>query len=287
MNLSNILLFLGALAISAVQGENAFSAVQDEEAIFDSFGMTKIHRAILDNKTAKVEQLITANQDLIDLPDKSSKSTPLHLLVEKVSTRTGDAQVATIKLIQTLVDLKANRQLQTDSGWTALNKATYLASDLSDYPLEVIKILLKDCVGVNIKSRGQTALHFAASSRLENNRSKQLVDLFIENCKSYIDFDAANDSNGWTAMKIALAADNMDSVSVLKPRTSYFSLLMKIVLVIVGLALTAIAAIVGFYIYKSKQNGSSKIEPEDPISTSKVSDDDEGAGVAGIEDKSD
>lgn len=265
MNYGSFLLFLGAFCISAT-----FSV--KNEGHFDTLGMTRLHYAILDDKTDLVGKMIVYDDDdLVDLPDEISNSTPLHLLVEKVSTQTGDAQAATVKLIQSLVDLKVDRERKTDSGWTALTKAVYLASDFVDYPLGVIEILLKDCVAVNARTRGQTALHFAAGSRLQNNRSKDLVELLKKHCASSIDYNAALDSNEWTAMKVALAADNMDTVAILKPFTSSLSFNTKMILGI-GVVLFVLGIGMLYYLYKNA------IEPETSKSTKSA--DYNGAGVS-------
>lgn len=275
MDFKIILFYLAALAPAAF--------AKEKESQFDEFGLTRLHHAILDNKASAIDKILAGDDSdqLADLPDNVTKSTPLHLLVEKVATQSGEAQTKTIEQIQTLVDMKARRDLQNDSGWTALNKAVYLASDLVDYPLEVVEILLKDCVAVNVATRGQTALHFAANSRLQNARSKDLVELLMKKCSSSIDFNAS-DKMGWSAMKVALASDNMDTVALLKPKTSSLSFTARMVLLGLGLILLVIGIGAAYYIYKRKM--ADKINAVEPIDSpksvsSKANGTDDGAGV--------
>lgn len=211
-----------------------------------------MHNAILDGKVKAIEELITAGvktstpASYLSLPDLATNNTPLHLLVEKVSMQKGTEQTRTVEFIKKLVDSKVDRTVQCDSGWTALNKAIYLASDLPDYPLGVVEILLKDCEGIDKFTNNQSALHFAAASRLKNNRATDLVNLLVKHCPDKLNYDAP-DGNGWTALKVAIAADNTEVAAILKPRTSYLSFTMKIVLA--GSVLLLILLAGGIYVY--------------------------------------
>ena len=214
---------------------------------YDEFGLTELHNAVLFGQAKDVKTMIDAKiMSLINTPDLASNNTPLHLLVEKVAVQEGANRRQTVEFIKTLVDKNVDRTIQTDSGWTALNKAVYLASDLPDYPIDVIEILLKDCVAVDKITNKQTVLHYAAGSRIKPNRATDLVKLLLKHCASKLNYDA-RDSNDWTALKAAIAVDNNDVVAALKSKTSSVSFVMKIVLGI--LAVTILLVAFGIYYY--------------------------------------
>lgn len=260
---ANLLALLATLLISGLE------FISGSSADFDNFGLTQLHRAILDDRTSSVEQLL-AEKSLIDIPDKFSKNTPLHLLVEKVGSLTGDKQAKTIELIKKLVNAGVRRDIQTDSGFTALNKAVFLASDLAEYPLEVVQILLKGCVAINTPTRNQTPLHFAAGSRLRNNRAKELVELLMKDCGSSINYNALN-SYKWTALKVALAADNMDAVALLQPRTSSISSTLMWVLIAISILLIAAASGSYYYFFIYKKSAAVNPGSDDKANSPTVS----------------
>lgn len=229
---------------------------------YDEFGLTKLHDAILQGQPEIIIKIIKedikGDKSLINAPDLASNSTPLHLLVDKVAVQKGSDQIKTIQLIKILVNNKVDRTIQTDSGWTALNKAFYLASDLVDYPIEVAEILLENCVAVDKITNNQTVLHYAAGSRLEPDRASVLVNLLMKHCSSNLNYNAI-DSNQWTPLKVAVAAGNNDVVSILKPKTSSISLVMKIILGVVAVTIILIGFGI-YYFYKISKN--SEIEAE-------------------------
>lgn len=239
-------------------------AVKMVDSSFDAFGMTKLHNAILKEKAKEIEELIDAGvktttpAPYLSLPDLATNNTPLHLLVEKVATQAGAEQTRSVEFVKKLVNSKVNRTIQSDSGWTALNKAVYLASDLPDYPLGVVEILLKDCEGIDKFTNNQSALHLAATSRLKNNRAADLVNLLVKHCPDKLNYDAPN-GNNWTALKVAIAADNMQVAAILKPRTSYLSFEMKITLA--GLAILLVLLSGAIYVYFRYFKKPSTVEP--------------------------
>lgn len=231
-----------------------FSLNFASDPIYDEFGLTALHNAILYDRIKTIKTLIDKKL-FINTPDLASNATPLHLLVEKIAVQKQlDEQNQTVRFIETLVAYKVDekvvvdRAIQTDSGWTALNKAVYLASDLPDYPLDVIKILLKDCVAVDKVTNKKTVLHYAASSRIKPDRATVLVNLLMEHCASKIDYDA-RDANDWTALKTAIAAENYNVAAALSPKTSSISFVMKIGFLIVVLTLIFVAFAI-YYFFK-------------------------------------
>lgn len=228
---------------------------------YDEFGLTKLHNAILQDQTETIKKLIKDDKSLINTPDLASNSTPLHFLVDKVAVQKGDERKQTIEFIKVLVNNNVDRTIQTDSEWTALNKAVYLASDLTDYPLKVIKILLKDCVAVDKVTNKQTVLHYAAGSRIKPDRAAVLVKLLLDKCAAKLNYDAV-DANSWTALKVAIAADNNDVVALLKPKTSSISFVMKIVLAVVAFTILLVAFGIFYYYKISKKTETEEDKPK-------------------------
>ena len=275
---------------------------------YDDFGYTKLHHMCLDDKLKLLLELSRhpfnqpdekRNSLLFDVPDKYSKSTPLHILVEKAAIlqekdyilaledekaevvpvedaeevvqgsdpkeqkkkKKKKTEKMTVSIVEIIRNLFENHGVsltaQTDSGWTPLNKAVYLASDFPDYPLEIIDILLnqqpESCAAAKLITRSQTALHFAAASRLSNSRAKVIVEKIMKACGSSINYGALNNV-GWTAMKVAIAAGNTDVAALLKDKTPSLSPLWFNRLGLVGLLLTAAGLYYHFYIQNALIN---------------------------------
>lgn len=240
------------------------SAVACASAIeYDNFGFTKLHNLCLEGRLGGVKSVIedAKGSELIDVPDLRSQTRPLHILVEKAAVFEDPANV--VELTKLLVSKGASLTAQTDSGWTALNKAIYLASDYPNYPLEIVDILLKapgGCGAVKLQTRGRTSLHFAAASRLPDNRAKVLVDKLIAACGKEIDFGSLN-SDGWTALKVAISVGNTEVIHLLKSKTP----LGWTVFIYGGIILLALLVIGGVAFYFFKKPSETKKNKKKPV----------------------
>lgn len=215
----------------------------------DAFGFTKLHRKCLNGQLYAVKKIISDSKlsGLINFPDKSSKKLPLHILIEKAAVISNKPQV--VEIINELLSKGSDLNAQTDSGWTPINLAVYMASVYQNYPLEIVDAVLSQsnsCVVINIKTHGQTVLHLAASSRLTNDRSKILVEKLINACGTKIDYLSVND-DGWTALKVSMAVGNTETINTLKKVTPSMSNIMLISLIATLVLL--FAAGVGIYYY--------------------------------------
>lgn len=227
----------------------------------------KLHALCLRDAYWQANELIEAGAIDINAVDPLTKDTALHILVERAQfnkeTVKDEAKAITATmLIEKLVKkYNANLELQSDSGWTALNKALYLASDLVDYPTQVIDLLLSDCKAVNIPTRNLTPLHFAASSRLPNGRSAELTKKLMKYCEASIS-QLAVDSKGWTPLKAAMAANNMETVAILKKAQPF-----QIWTLLVSLLVSMLLGGAGYLLYKKLQNSkpSIQVNPQNSI----------------------
>lgn len=233
----------------------------------------KLHALCLRDAYWQANELIEAGAIDINAVDPLTKDTALHILVERaqfnketVNDEAKDAEkpkaITATMLIEKLVKkYNANLELQSDSGWTALNKALYLASDLVDYPTQVIDLLLSDCKAVNIPTRNLTPLHFAASSRLPNGRSAELTKKLMKYCEASIS-QLAVDSKGWTPLKAAMAANNMETVAILKKAQPF-----QIWTLLVSLLVSMLLGGAGYLLYKKLQNSkpSIQVNPQNSI----------------------
>lgn len=184
---------------------------------------------------------------------KKRKQKTINTVNESSSPR---AVLKITDLIKDLIDMDVDLESRNDSGWTALNKAIYLASDLPEYPLEVPFMLLKECRALNIPVRQNTPLHFAAGTRIEQGkRALDLVNMLIKTCGNELDYQATN-SNGWTSYKVALSAGNLEVAKILGGKTSFLFGWVGWVASISILAL--LLGVLAFFVYKYKFSNSVK-----------------------------
>lgn len=237
----------------------------DPEISFDVFGYTKLHQKCLKGQLLGIQTIIKNFNfaGSINLPDKTTKKLPLHILIEKaddINAKPPPSEIGedgkppsappnVVEIVKALVAMGSSLTAQTDSGWTAINLAVYMASIHLNYPLEIIDALLAHptgCAAVKIETHQQTALHFAASSRLPNNRSKILVEKLIKACHSSINYLSIN-ADGWTALKVSMAVGNTETINVLKDVTPSMSPL--IFYGLIGLTLLLAVGGLGLYYY--------------------------------------
>ena len=239
MNLS-LLLSLITVYFSIASGSDVEPTIEHPNAFFD---------ACLNAKTIKLNKYFETNRipANVDDPIDASNTSPLLLLVEKAAFYAGKDNVRAAEIadiINKLVIHGADLNRVTDSGWTALNKAVFWASENPAYPIEIIDSLLPEsqkCPSINVTTHSRTPLHFAAAS---TTRSLELVNKLLERCEYLIDYGAF-DSKGWTPLKAAINAGNIDVKNLLYPKTPRYTFLQKLGM----LSATVLLSIFAFYLY--------------------------------------
>ena len=237
----------------------------------------------LDNKIEKIEKIEAdeSNDETREIDGKSeskkkTKSKKKQTDNKKKPRSADDLRssrrdvIKIIDLIAKLITLNADLEAKSDSGWTALNKAIYLASDLPEYPLEILPLLLDGCHALNVPARQNTPLHFAAGSRVENGqRALALVNMLIKNCGDKLNYQATN-SNGWTPYKVALSAGNLEVAKILAAKTSLDSSGW------IGLVLTILSSglfgLVAFLVYKYKFSQTEPLAQTEDLKIAQVGD---------------
>ena len=244
---------------------------ESEEENKESEEENKFFQACVTGKADKLATLVLNGASIpvdFDAPIDDSNTSPLQILVEKVSLYAGKDSKRTdtlVSIIKALVKHGADLERVNDSGWTALNQAVFLASVNQAYPLDVIASLLPEnrkCPAINFATHSRTPLHFAAASSVSDGRARDIVKLLTDRCASLIKFDI-RDSKGWTALKTALIHENNDAKAIIASKAPYLTFFQLLIVLFGGVAVLVVSAV--FYFQSRKSPKEKDDDGEDEI----------------------